>query len=62
MDGGIDAAINQRLLDFFRKNALTAEGGQRIEPPVAAGCDEHQFDFNSARTELFRHPIGLPSG
>ena len=62
MHGDIDAVVDQRLLDLFRKNTLTAEGGQRIEPPVAAGSDEHQFDFHAAGAQLFRHPIGLPPG
>ncbi len=62
MHGGVDAAVEQGLLNFLGENALAAEGGQRIEPPVAAGRDEQHFDIHGARAQLFGDPIGLPSG
>src|SRR5439155_1112631 len=65
VDSKIDSAIQQRLVDFLRKESLSADLCQRnIEDLVARRLDRHKFysQVRPALLQLALRPVRLPKG
>src|SRR5947209_8178745 len=61
--GDVDAAREQRLLDFLGEEPLPLELVQRpVYVGVAARLDDHELDHHAAARQLGPHPFRLPQG
>src|SRR2546428_679496 len=61
--GDVDAAREQRLLDFPGEEPLPLELVQRpVYVGVAARPDDHELDHHAAARQLGPHPFRLPQG
>jgi hypothetical protein len=63
VNGQVDAAVQERFIEFFCEKTFAADFGQRhIENFVSCGFDRHEI-HNQARPSLLElrlRPIGLP--
>jgi hypothetical protein len=58
MDGDVDAARSQRLLDLAGEEALAADLLQRaVEHPVAGGLDHHDLEGGFGKAVRLHQPV-----
>src|SRR5690348_878198 len=62
MDGEIDAAVEQRIFEFFGEHTLAADHRQRIRLHVAGGLDDvdADVDFRKQRMQAGFRLFSLP--
>jgi len=63
VDGEVDAAFEERVLDFLGEEALGADAGEGdVGDLVAGGLDDFEFGFYTELGEACGDPAGLPQG
>jgi hypothetical protein len=54
-------ALEQRALNFLRKEALAADSTERLRGDITLCCDPHQLHLMAELLELLGYPFSLPA-